>query len=281
MTGNQTLWRLCCVVVLGLSGMAEAAFEGFTGYDTGSGGNGSTFTNNGGSTTGSIAWTGAWGEAGSNQSAAVLDFNLGTVNTVTSVNPTAEFEVGGNTLESIRGFDAQANQSAVYVSTLIALGKDGGADTTNSFGGIGLFEGGTEKFLIGQRFGATNWGATASGDLGGDGNDSSVAIGNFSTALLVAKVDQVSNQLTFWVNPDFAQAEGDNVAAFTLSWDGSDDDDIDTLRLRGGDANTGNKWQFDNVEVTLASPFFVIPSPTALPAGLMLLTLAGMRRRRS
>lgn len=254
---------------------ALGAFENFDGYANPPG-NGSTFGNSGGGSSGGIAWTGAWGEGAAFQSASVFEFNLGTHSTVTSTNPTAEGTAG--TIEAIRGFDAQSN-TTTWIYFIMAAGKDGGFVTTDSYGGIGLYEGGTEKFLIGQRYQESNWGATASGNLNGQGASSSTAIGNFSAKLFVAKLDQVANELTLWIEPDLTLLESQNTPALTLSY-GGNDDDVDSIRLRAGNGGTGNKWQWDNLNVTGSTPF-QIPEPASVALFGAGLALMAVRRRQS
>ncbi len=251
--------------VAAAAGVASAAIEPFTGYS------GNLWGNNGGSASGSIAWTSAWGDTGFGNSPDIASGSLGTVNTVTSSDPYASKTLGY--LEATRSFTPQSN-TVVYVSSLVQIGSFASAD---NFGGIGLFEGGTEKFLVGQRYQATQWGATTSNLTDGGGQDSATSIVSDTTALLTVKIDQVNNQLTMWVNPDFAQTEGANTPAFIQTWsDGNDD--IDQIRLRGGNFNAGSAvWRFDNIEVSGSTPF--VPEPASL-AMLGLGGLAMLRRRK-
>jgi hypothetical protein len=251
----------------------RAAVDDFTGYS------GSLFGESGGATSGGIAWTGGWGDTGFGFSADVVASALGTVNTESSVDPFVERTLtSGNNLGSTRGFDLQQGQ-VVYVWGLLSFGQSGGFQPANSFGGIGLYGGTTEKFLIGQRFGESDWGVT-SANLNGAGQNSSTAIGNFTTALLLVRIDQVNNDLTFWVNPDFSLLESDpaNNPAFTFNY-GSNNDDIDTLHIRGGNTDNGNIYQFDNLNISGANPF-AIPEPSSMAfVALGVLGLWGLRRR--
>jgi hypothetical protein len=141
----------------------------------------------------------------------------------------------------------------------------GNFSTANSYGGIGLFNGTTEKFLIGERWQAANWGATASGNLNGVGADSSTNIGPFTTALLCAKIDFTSRTLTLWVNPNFNKTEACSASSASFNF-GNSEASFNVVRLRAGNANNGNKWQFDNINLTTGPPF-AASGPTATVSG--------------
>lgn len=259
---------------------SQAAVDDFTGYS------GSLYGNNGGNASGSISWTGAWSDQGFASSPNVINGALGTVNGFSSSAPYVEYPLnnsqgGINVLEATRGFTFQSGNT-LFIYGLVAVGNSGTLNTSSSFGGIDLYEGSTEKLLIGERFGQSDWGATTSSALGSSGNNSTVSLGNYTTALIVGKLDQSANQFTFWVNPDFSKTESLNAPAFSLSWNSGDDDDVDTIRLRGGNANNGNTWQFDNINMTQISPF-AVPEPSTLAiAGLSgLAALLVIRRRRN
>jgi len=84
---------------------------------------------------------------------------LGTVNTVASATPYVEYplnnSMGGiNILEATRTLASTVSSGTIYVYGLMAVGGAGGGSfsTANSYGGIGLYNGTSEKFLIGERW---------------------------------------------------------------------------------------------------------------------------------
>lgn len=254
---------------------AQGAVDDFTGYS------GSLYGKSGGSSSGGISWTGSWADQGFASSPNVILSGMGNVNGFASSSPYVEYPLnnsqgGINILEATRGFTSQSSQSSIFFYGLVAVGN---FNSANSYGGIDLYQGSTEKLLIGERYGQGFWGATAGSALGSAGQNSSVAIGNFQTTLIVGELNQQSDTFTFWVNPDFNQTLAQNTPAFSLSLTG--DATVDTIRLRGGNANDGNTWQFDNINVSTISPF-AVPEPSTLAiCGLSgLATFFMIRRRR-
>ncbi len=227
-------------MLLGVGVSAHAAVDNFDGYS------GSLFGENGGSTSGTISWTSSWTDPGPNSSAAIINAPMGSINGFASTSPFAEYTLNTQTSnidqnESTRAFTSQSG-STVYVYGLIAVGKTGGVTTTGSFGGFVIYRGGSELFLIGERFELGVWGIQVNGtNLNGTSGDSTVSLGNFTTTLLVAAIDQAANTISLFVNPDFSQSIEANSAAFTLNY-GGNNDAFDTIRLRAGNENTGNTW---------------------------------------
>jgi hypothetical protein len=244
-----------------LSVSGDVAADSFTGYSE------SLWGESGGS-----GWSGAWSDQGFSSSPNVIQDPLGTVNTVVSTAPYVEYplnnSMGGiNILEATRSLSSTVSSGTVYVYGLLAVGGAGGGSfsTASSYGGIGLYNGMTEKFLIGERWQAANWGATASGNLNGAGADSSTSIGTFTTALLCARIDFTARTLTLWVNPNFNQTESCSTTSASFNF-GNNDASFNVVRLRAGNANNGNKWQFDNINITTVSPF-AASGPTANVSG--------------
>ncbi len=247
----------------------DLATEDFSGYS------GSLYGQGGGS-----GWSGNWYDQGFGTSPNVVDAALSGVNTVSSTSPIVEYPLnnsmeGANVLEAVRNLNATVSSGAVYVYGLVAVGgaSGGSFSTASSFGGIGLFNGTTEKFLIGQRWQAGYWGATAASSLNGAGADSSSSIGTFATTLLCAKIDFNARMLTLWVNPNFNQGEACAAASASFNF-GNNDASFNTVRLRAGNANNGNKWQFDNIHLTTVSPF-APAGPTADVSGSSTICLGG------
>jgi len=118
---------------------------------------------------------------------------------------------------------------------------------------------------------AANWGATASGNLNGTGADGSTSIGAFTTTLVCAKIDFPARTLTLWVNPNFNQTESCCASSAWFNF-GNNDASFNVVRLRAGNANNGNKWQFDNINLTTVSPF-AASGPTASVSGSAIICL--------
>jgi len=229
----------------------------------------------GDSPTGNISWTSNWGDTGFGNSPNAVLASLGSVNGFASTSPYIEKTLGF--LEATRSFTSQSNQSSVWTYALAVLGKSGGISISDSFGGIGLYgaSGTSEKFLIGQRFGQSFWGATSNGtNLNGAASNSSTSIGNFTATSIAVKLNQQANTLDFYVNADFRKTRQQNPAAFTLNY-GINNDDVDQIRLRGGNFANGNTWQFDNVNISQTNPYSVSSltnlSHTGSPAASMTL----------
>jgi hypothetical protein len=254
---SAVLMMVVCIKLGFQSAQAAIVTDNFTGYSE------SLFGESGGSSSGGMTWTSGWGDQGFASSPTVINSALGSVNGFGSSSPYVQYQLNTtansplNVSEATRSFTSQANVSSLYVYFLVARG---GANNNNSYGGVGLYSGTTEQFLIGERFGSGNWGATAAGNLGGAGNDSGVAIGSFSTTLLLAKINQQANTLSLYVNPNFSLTEAQNTAAFTVTY-GTGNDAIDTVRLRGGNQNNQNTWQWDNLNISTDSPFTPVPEP--------------------
>ena len=255
--------KLGVAMLLGATVSAQAAVDNFDGYS------GSLFGENGGSASGTISWTSSWTDPGPNSSATIIPAAMGSINGFASSDPFAEYQLTTSTSnidqhESTRTFTPQTGTSTVYVYGLISVGRTGGVNTTGSFGGFGIYSGGSELFLIGERFELGVWGIQVNGtNLNGTSGDSTVSLGNFTTTLLVAAIDQAANTISLFVNPDFSQTIAANSAAFTLNY-GGNNDSFDTIRLRAGNENTGNTWQYDNINVTDVSPFAAVPEPSSL-----------------
>ncbi len=250
-----------------------AAADYFDGYtDT-------LYNQGGGISSGGIDWVYPWGDGGFGQSAYIVDGAIGPVNNYLSFSPYAEFTLDSFApLESIRSFTPQSNDNALYIYALVSFHGTPGQD---SYGGLGLYNNGDEKFLIGQRYNSTTWGVETQ-NLNGAGMSSTVPLGDFTSTLLLARINQFDNLLTFWVNPDFGLPASDvtNTPAFTFDY-GPGVDDLENVRLRGGNVGNGNKWQFDDINVTLDSPFAPeIPEPASVATVVLGSTAHALRRSR-
>ena len=252
-----------------IAGVASAAVENFDGYS------GTLNGQNGGSASGGVDFDGAWTGVEGTINVVSGFGDIGTAGGVSSSDPFVEAGPGFSQ-QAARGIDARSD-TVTYVYGLVSIGDGGDNSLANGFGGIGLYEGGIEKFLIGQSFNGTNWSLASSvGTTGGNGT-SDDPIGDFSVALLVGKLDQVNNTLSLFVNPDFSQTEEQNTVDAFLTYDATADDDFNTIRLRGG--SNDNTYQFDNLNVVADSPFAAIPEPLAALGGTAMLGLIVLRRR--
>jgi hypothetical protein len=157
----------------------------------------------------------------------------------------------------------------------VRLGNDfGGLNVNDSFGGIGLFDGtgggGTERFLIGQNFQQDNWGVTVVGAGSANSTDGTqtLSANEFVTRLLLGVIDQGANTIKLYVDPNFSLTEAANAGNLKLTFNyGAVADTFQQVRLRGGNANNGNTWQFDNLNITQTSPFAAaaaIPEPSTI-----------------
>ena len=223
----------------------------------------SLYGQSGGSSSGGIGWTSSWYDGGAATSATVIDAALESFGSdgsdpYQSTSRIVEYTLDdvAASLESIREIGHQSGK-VVWVYGMVAVGNAFVPDVNmrDSFGGFGLFEGGNEKLLIGQPYEAGVWGV-ASAMSGGDTHLSLRSIGSNEGVLLVAKIDQTANLIQVWVDPPLSSAsEYDGAHDIEFSYGSGVDDDFDRIRIRGGNYNTGNVWQFDNLQVTGDSPF--------------------------
>ena len=145
----------------------------------------------------------------------------------------------------MRGFTPVAGDGTLYVSGLVSVDYDANFPT-QSYGGFGLYEGTQERFLHGQLYESAVYGAATPNAFASA--TSNVAIGDAQVVYLVTKLDQQANTVSLWVSPDLSQMEGDVPADVVFAY-GASEDTVDTLRLRGGLASTGNTWSYDNLSV--------------------------------
>jgi hypothetical protein len=131
------------------------------------------------------------------------------------------------------------------------------------FFGLSLLNGTTERMLIDQGTGFTNWTinnlAIAAPGTANSGIDSSTA------ANLLVKIvfggQNTAESVTFWVNPNYSQVETSaaNLAAMIGQYTTSADwGTIDRIRIGGGNANASFPYSahwLDNIVIAASSPF--------------------------
>lgn len=205
--------------------------DDFTGYS------GELIGENGGS-----GWLSPWNADGVSPSISLAD--LGTIGTEEG-NPPAAF---ASFAEGLRTIPTIGGEASVYISFLIRPTLTGSQAPLESFGGVGLFNGATETFLIGNFWGEDTWAAGSS--------DSGVELVSSQTVLLCLKADQTTGDYEFWVNPDYTLPEADQTPSAT----GNSKflEVFDTVRLRNYSAGGHEtNYRFDNLKIysSGATPF--------------------------
>lgn len=195
--------------------------------------NGNLAGNNGG-----LGWSSGWANAAGTPA---VTGGKGVVSSVDNqqgtrlISSLQEPPVGGTKIVWV-SFEGQQNTNVA------------GSTTTNSYGGLGLYRGGTEQLLIGKAWpGPYEWRAGTNGGLVGP----PVPVSTLSLTKVVARitmVDAATDTLDVWINP----ADTSSVAALGAPQITRTDADLsfDTLRLRGGEGDAGvttEGWTFDAV----------------------------------
>ncbi len=156
------------------------------------------------------------------------------------------------------------NSGVVYLAMSAQQGNDAPAD--GSFGGLGLFEGGGEKFLIGK-----TWGVTDEWSVAGPGVPQTLSGVDSSTGAMqtvLTKIDIDGGLVEMWVLDNGETGpSGAADASAVLSFG------FDELRLRGGNGGETN-FQFDWIRVATSAEEAVTGVPE--PASLGLLCLGGL-----
>jgi glucose/arabinose dehydrogenase/mono/diheme cytochrome c family protein len=148
---------------------------------------------------------------------------------------------------------------AVYVR--VDMRRDAGV----SWGGLSLYDFGTERFLFGVPFAenpASNVREFAIHDLAAGHTYSGTAPVAGTDYTIVAKLDFVANKAVLWVNPDLSQPESVNVIAAERSYTGTNW--ITGVRLASS-ADGDTHW--DNLAVTTSwrAMQSALGTPTAFP----------------
>lgn len=148
---------------------------------------------------------------------------------------------------------------AVYVR--VDMRRDAGV----SWGGLSLYDFGTERFLFGVPFAenpASNVREFAIHDLASGHTYSGTAPVAGTDYTIVAKLDFVANKAVLWLNPDLSQPESANTIAAERSYTGTNW--ITGVRLASS-ADGDTHW--DNLAVTTSwrAMQSALGTPTALP----------------
>lgn len=128
------------------------------------------------------------------------------------------------------------------------------------------------------------FGVTGSHDLRQASGGTTYLSVNTAVHMLVAKITfnaGAADDIAIWLdpNPDHGAAQGDLIRRYIA--DAVGDISFNTIAYRSGNIPTINSWDFDEVRFgTTLSSVMPVPAPTALPAGLVLMTMLGLRRRR-
>ncbi|MGJ8695575.1 MAG: PEP-CTERM sorting domain-containing protein [Verrucomicrobiaceae bacterium] len=171
------------------------------------------------------------------------------------------------------GYDTGSGTAPLYFTATINvtnnLGENGGG---GFFHGVQLYKGG-ERFAIGNNWFSVNWGGfKGPGDFDLTGS-TPITLNN--PVNLVYKVDQASDAITIWLNPDLGLTEAGQAAGSVTALTGlGTNDEFEAVNVRGNGSTT-----FSGITIGTDSPFAAVPEP-----GSALLTALGglvlLRRKR-
>jgi hypothetical protein len=173
---------------------------------------------------GGTGWAGPWTDS------------AGTAATVVGAVAQTSFTSGG----SYAGSEVQRDLSSTMTSAWIraTVQKTATVGVSDSFGGIGLYEGGSERALIGNFWPGASIDAWGAGPNGSQGEIAGELVTTLSDVIIY--VDGTETKL--WINPadpnnlDVPEATGSGVGQFNR------------IILRCGTSTAGTEtWQFDNL----------------------------------
>lgn len=225
---------------------------------------GSSLTNQ----NGGLGWAGPWTPPGGN---GVMTIEAGSLTHPHISSSGGRLHVSwpggtGTTTTAYRDLSPAITAGTWYIRFL-ARNVNGNV----RYHGVGLFDDGTERALIGQGSGFTNWTLSRVAGIVTP-TYTNVLVSSVSplqTSLLVLRVDMQDGpeRVTFWVNPDLSQPESAATAVGGQSWT-TDGDYVKITRIRvgggGSHAVFGNptEHELDELVITPISPF----APPALAA---------------
>jgi len=244
------------------------AYEGFD-YAQNAG-----LNNQAGGTGWTTVWTGGnWrtnNSAFSSSQPSGFENSTGLIYTgLTTVGNAARNGQQGN--QGFRDFASQAATGTYWISFLMQ--KD---TTTSGSYGISLFDGGTERNFMGT-VNSGNFSVAGQG-----ANVSSIGV-TMTPSLFVARYDMDAGVAHFWINSDLSSTTPTNASAFNgVGGTSFTAFAFDRIRL-GGFHEQGYLDEFRLGTTAEAVGFAAIPEPSAFAAlaGLSVLGLAALRRRRA
>ncbi|MDZ4789319.1 MAG: glycoside hydrolase family 31 protein [Blastochloris sp.] len=201
-----------------------ATYEGFS-YTAGTG---ALAAKSGGTN-----WSGAWDGGANDINATGLTYTSG--GTLTAAGGKGVFV---NNAASFRNVSASAQPDGTYWISFLARSTIPGTN----WGGLSLFNGGSEQLFIGQRLNATNWGVERSGGAGAN-----TAVGTGTATFIVAKIvlKAGTDDVYVWANPSLASTPADGTATQLL---GLATFTFDRIRIQHG-LGTGQTLEVDEVRI--------------------------------
>ena len=173
-------------------------------------------------------------------------------------------EVQGNNQGVFRALGVTNSTAGqiLWLSALMQVDQSVG----NSYAGVSLYSGATEKFFFGQRNVDSKWGIEISNN--GPRTDSTVSTASNVTAFLVVELDGIAGAIRLYVNPTTLGGNAPATASATISFANFS---FDTFRIQSGGAE-----KLDVDELRLGTTYAsVTPMAVPEPTTALLLALGG------
>jgi hypothetical protein len=215
-----------------------------------------------GGQSGGSGWNGAWTAQNGNGFLIVEDGSLtypGIVSTGGKMHFTG-IPATGTSTNSFRVLATPLTEGTTHYVRVLAQNLNDGL----RFFGVALFEGTTERTLVGQASTSPNWTINHVDGFPELNNTLNSGIDSSSLALLVLKLELLAGveRVTFWVNPDLSQRESEATAIGGTSYF-TDNDYGQVTRIRigagGFSASAGGDptdHYLDEISISPTSPFF-------------------------
>jgi len=233
-------------IAMNIAAAPTAIHEPF-GYTAGAG---ALANKNGGS-----LWTSAWDSGANDLNATGLTYASG--GTLQTSGGRADIRDGTANYRTLR---SGAYPNGTYWISLLARHPTAPA---NTWGGLSLYNGGSETFFIGQRYGQAVWGL----ERNGVGVSSGTSVAN-STFIVVKIVLQPGNdQVRLFTNPSLAATPADNTGVLL---DNVADFSFDRIRLMHG-LGSGQTMQIDEIRFgdSFAAVAPVVPPAPVITSSLV------------